>query len=317
MAVITFLICLCVWLLPSNAMAASRTSASEPIDVSRECNLTLSYICDGMVFKDVLVKLYKVADVSSDFKYDLTSSFTSTELILNGVQTNDEWNVIRSTLEAHIVTDNMNADSSVKTNSNGLACFEALTPGLYLAVVGNVTQNELICNFDSALIALPGIDVNGHWQYQVTVASKSEMITPSDAEIELKVLKLWKGDEKRNSRPLNIEVEIFRDGASYEKITLSQDNNWSYSWKVKDDGAKWTVTERNIPSGYAMAIERRNHSFILTNTYTPENTNEPFEDLQTGDTFNIMLYVILMIVSGSMLMILGIMGKRNSHEESK
>ena len=139
----------------------------------------------------------------------------------------------------------------------------------------------------------------------------------SDDEIELKVLKLWKGDERRNNRPKSIEVEIFKDGESYKKVELSQDDNWSYSWTAKDDGAKWTVIERNTPSGYTMTLEKRGNSFVLTNTYTPKTPDEPFDTPQTGDTSNIMLYVILMIVSGSMLIILGIIGKRNAHEENK
>jgi hypothetical protein len=298
-------------------MAASTTDASEPINVNQECMLTLTYTCDGTAFEDVSVKLYKIADVSSDFQYKLASPFEQSELILNGVRTNGEWDVIRSTLEAHIIADNINADAIAKTDSEGIVCFEDLKPGLYLAVVGTVTQEDITCFFDSALVALPGLNTEGVWEYQVTVASKSELIPPIDDEIELKVLKLWKGDEVRNNRPKSIEVEIFKDGESYQKVELSQDDNWSYSWTAKDDGAKWTVIERNTPSGYTMTLEKRGNSFVLTNTYTPKNPDEPFDAPLTGDTSNIMLYVILMIVSGSMLIILGIIGKRNAHEENK
>ena len=316
-AVMIALICLCFWLTPCYTMASSTIDASEPINVNQECMLTLTYICEGTAFEDISVKLYKIADVSSDYQYTLTSHFEQSELILNGVRTNGEWNVIRSTLEAHIIADNIKADAVAKTDSEGLVCFESLKPGLYLATVGTVTRKELTCFFDSALVALPGLNTEGNWQYQVTVASKSEMIPPSDKEIELKVLKLWKGDEGRNSRPKNIEVEIFRDGASYKKVVLSEDDNWSYSWTAKDDGAKWTVIERNTPSRYTMTAQNRDTSFILTNTYTPAKPDGPFDTPQTGDTSNIMLYVILMIVSGSILILLGIIGKRNAHEENK
>ena len=317
MAVIIVLMCFCLWLMPCYAMAASTTDASEPINVNQECTLTLSYICDGTAFEDVSVKLYKIADVSSDFQYTLTSNFESSALILNGIRTNGEWNAIRSTLEAHIIADNIKTDTIAKTDSEGLVCFETLKPGLYLAVVGNVTDGEITCFFDSALVALPGLSTEGDWQYQVTVTSKSEMIPPSDEEMELKVLKLWKGDEGRNSRPKNIEVEIFKNGMSHKKIILTKDNNWSYSWTAKNDGTKWTVIERSTPSGYTMTVENRDNSFILTNTYTPGKPDGSFDAPQTGDTSNIMLYVILMIVSGSMLIILGIIGKRKAHEENK
>lgn len=317
MAVIAVLVCFCAWLSPCRVMAISTSNASEPINVSQKCTLTLSYACDGTAFEGVSVHLYKIASVSVDFQYALTPHFASTKIVLNGFKTNDEWNAIRSTFDSYIIADKIKADFIAKTDSEGAVCFETLTPGLYLADVGTVVGEELTCFFDSALIALPGLDAEGHWQYHVTVASKSEMIPPSDKEIELKVLKLWKGDEGRNSRPKNIEVEIFRDGASYKKVVLSEDDNWSYSWTAKDDGAKWTVIERNTPSSYTMTAQNRGTSFILTNTYTPAKPDEPFDAPQTGDTSNIMLYVILMIVSGSMLIILGIIGKRNAHEENK
>ena len=194
MAVMIALICLYFWLTPCYAMAASTTDASEPINVNQECMLTLTYTCDGTAFEDVSVKLYKIADVSSDFQYTLTSHFEPSELILNSVRTNGEWDVIRSTLEAHIIADNINADAVAKTDSSGTVYFEELKPGLYLAVVGTVTQEDITCFFDSALVALPGLNTEGVWEYQVTVASKSELIPPIDDVIELKVLKLWKGD---------------------------------------------------------------------------------------------------------------------------
>ena len=317
MAIKIAFICLCFWLMPCYAMAASTTDASGPINVNGECALTITYACDETPFEDVSVKLYKIAEVSCDFRYTLTSPYEKSKLVLNGIKTNGEWNTIRSTLEAYIVADNINADAVAKTDSMGRVYFEDLKPGLYLASVGTVTKRELMCHFDSALVALPGLNTEGVWQYQVAVTSKSQMIPPSVEEIALKVLKLWKGDEGRNSRPKNIEVEIFKDGESYQKVELSQDDNWSYRWTAKDDGAKWTVIERNTPSGYTMTLEERENAFILTNTYTPENPDGPVDTPQTGDTSNVMLYVILMIISGSMLIILGLIGKRNAHEDNQ
>ena len=318
-AVVAFLICFCFLLTPCYIQATSTTEASEPINIEQECALTLSYTCDGTAFIDVPVKLYNIADVSVDFQYTLTSSFTQTGLALNGMQSTDEWNVIRSTLEAYILADNIEADIVAKTDLSGQVHFASLKPGLYLAVVGTVIQEELNCYFDSALVALPGLGTDGLWQYQVSVASKSEIIPPigADEEIQLKVIKLWKDDEKRNSRPKSVVVEIFRDGTSYKQVVLSSENNWSYSWLAKEDGTNWVVIERNTPSNYAMTVERRENSFVVTNTFVSPNPDESMNEPQTGDTSNIMFYVMLMIISGSVSIILGIIGKRSNHEESK
>ncbi len=307
-------LCVCFYLSPYVAMAAT-ADPSQPIDKNRECTLTLSYTYDGTAFENVSVKLYKIADVSNGFQFTPTNTFAPIAPILNGIKTDAEWNTIRATLESHIVADNMTADKIEKTAANGQVCFTALEVGLYLAIAGTVTQGEETYFFDSALVALPGIDADSILQYQVTVASKSAYIPPSIGDLEYTVVKLWKGDEGKNNRPKNIEVEIFCDGTSYEKITLSQENNWSYSFTAKANGEKWTVIERNTPHGYTMTVEERGNTFLLTNTYTL--SDGPADIPQTGDTSNMILYVILMTLSGCMLIVLGIMGKRNADEKTK
>ena len=312
MGIIAFIICICLYLIPCQVQAASTSDAKEPISTNENCSLTISYCSGGIAFSELPVNLYKIADVSADYQYTLTSSFEKSNLILNGIQTVGEWNVIRSTLETYILANDITADFNAKTDFEGKASFDALKPGLYLAITERIIQEETTYVFDSALIALPGLDADGLWQYQVDVTSKSEIIPPSrdDEEIELKVLKLWKGDGGSSARPAIIEIEIFRNGTSYQTATLSENNHWTYTWSAKDDGSDWKVVERNIPTGYTMTIEERETSFVLTNTLNrdvPDNPDSP----QTGDTSNIMLWVILMIVSGSMLIILGITGKRN------
>ena len=312
MRIIAFILCICLYLIPCQVHAASTSDAKEPISTNENCSLTISYCSGGIAFSELPVNLYKIADVSADYQYTLTSSFEKSNLILNGIQTVGEWNVIRSTLETYILANDITAGFNAKTDFEGKASFNALKPGLYLAITERIIQDETTYVFDSALIALPGLGADGLWQYQVDVTSKSEIIPPSrdDEEIELKVLKLWKGDGGSSARPTMIEIEIFRNGTSYQTATLSENNHWTYTWSAKDDGSDWKVVERNIPTGYTMTIEERETSFVLTNTLNrdvPDNPDSP----QTGDTSNILLWVILMIVSGSMLIILGITGKRN------
>ena len=307
-AVIVFLLCLCLSWLPCYAQAASTADAKEPISPDKDCSLTIAYRYDGQSFSNHPVRLYKIADVSADFQYTLTAPFANSGLILNGVRSVSEWNVIRSTLETHILTYDVDADLTGVTDQDGQVCFQALKPGLYLAITEQVIQHDWIYAFDSALVALPGLGADGLWQYEVAVTSKSKAIprAETDEEIEFKVLKLWKGDKGRSDRPQSIEVEIFRDGVSYQTVILSEENHWTFSWLAKDDGATWKVVERNVPTGYTMMVEERETSFVLTNTRPPDKPDIP----QTGDTSNIMLYFVLMNVSGIMLIILGIAGKR-------
>ena len=82
----------------------------------------------------------------------------------------------------NIIADNIPADMAEKTDSLGQVCFEELKPGLYFALADTVTDAETRYVFDSALVALPGLGADGRPQYQVTVASKSEMIPPSGTD---------------------------------------------------------------------------------------------------------------------------------------
>ena len=276
-AVIVFLLCICLSWLPCYGQAASTLDAKEPISPDKDCSLTISYRYEGKNFSNHPVKLYKIADVSADFRYSLTAPFADSGLILNGVQSVSQWNVIRSTLEAHILAYGVDADLSGATDQDGQVCFRALKPGLYLAITEEVLQNEWIYSFDSALVALPGLGAGGLWQYEVAVTSKSKAIplAETDEEIEFKVLKLWKGDNGRSDRPQSIEVEIFRDGVSYQTVILSEENHWTFSWFAKDDGATWKVVERNVPAGYTMMVEERETSFVLTNTRPPDKPDIP------------------------------------------
>ncbi len=311
--ILVFLLCFCFALVPYQVMAASTTDAAEPITPEKECSLTVSYRYGQTAFFDVQVKLYRIAEVSADCQYTLTQNFAASGLTLNGIQTTGEWNVVRSTLEANILAYNIAPEYISVTNKDGQASFERLRTGMYLATVDQVEQDDLHYLFESALIALPTLGSDGHWQYQASVNAKAEGLPPVDPDekAEFKVLKLWRGDEGRTDRPESIEIEIFCNGSSYRTVILSEENHWAYSWSVLDDGSRWTVVERNVPQGYTATVEERQSTFVLTNTRIPTDPDIPVKPPQTGDTTNIMLYALLMIFSGSMLILLGITGKKS------
>jgi hypothetical protein len=274
------------------------------------CSLTVSYCYAETALSDAQVMLYRIAEVSAQPQYTLTQPFEASGLILNEIKTTGEWNVIRSTLEAHILASSISPDRTSVTNEDGQATFEALPTGMYLAILRQGAEADY--RFDSALISLPGLGEDGRWQYQVSVNAKGEALPPvdSDEEKELKILKLWKGDEGRDDRPKSVEVEIFCNGTSYKKVVLSEENHWGYSWTAKDDGSNWTVAERNIPKGYTATVEERGASFVLTNTRIPTDPNPPVDPPKTGDTSNVLLYILVMTASGVTLILLGVIGKR-------
>lgn len=306
-AVISLFLCFCLFFTPQMAKAASTTEAKEPIDTGKVCSLTLSFQHEKASFPDQSVKLYRIAFVSKDFQYTLTSPFASSGLSLNGVKTGAEWNVIQSTLESYLLLQGISPDFTAKTNSEGKALFENLSPGLYLAVTDPVVKDGYSFSFSSALISLPGLSEEGLWQYEVSAKVKIDFLPPieQDEKIELKLLKLWK-DGGKKTRPNKIEIAIFRNREPFKTVTLSEDNNWTYSWTAEKDGAKWQVAEKNVPSGYTATVSVKENAFVLTNTHKSLRPGAP----QTGDTQNLLLYIILMIFFGSMMILLALKGKR-------
>lgn len=307
MAIICLLVCLCLFRMPGSAMAVSTSDASAPISPETPCSLALTYTCDSIAFENLRVKLYRVASVSADARYTLLPSFRDSGLELNGIQTTGEWDVIRSTLEAHILAHGIAPDHTAVTDSGGQAHFDGLMPGIYLAASACGQQNGEQYVFRSALIALPGLDEEGLWQYDTAAAPKPEILPPTEPELQFQVLKLWKDEGKENSRPKSIQVEIFRNGESWETVNLSRENNWTYRWTAPADGAVWMAVERNIPDGYTVSVEERSTTFILTNSFP----TDPAPDRpQTGDSTNILLLVVLLNLSGIGMILLGLSRKR-------
>ena len=306
MAIITLILCLCISWVPI-AGAVSTADAVEPVSPERVCSLTLSYGCSGLVFTSIPVKLYRIAEVSADARYTLTPNFQNIGLELNGIQTNGEWDVIRATLEAHILASGIAPDYESATDAGGQACFTDLMPGIYLVAAVQAEQEGWHYSFGSALIALPGLDESGLWVYDITAAPKPNIVPPSEPqELQYQVLKLWKDQGNEEKRPPSIEVEIFRNGESQETVVLSEENNWSYRWTVPADGAHWQVVERNIPEGYVLTVDDRTTTIVLTNSIPKNPPGTP----QTGDSANILLAVVLLNLSGAGLICLGLFRKR-------
>ena len=307
------LICL---VLPFYAQAISTAEAKDPLSSQAKCQLTIRYSYDGTGFPGQTVSLYQIADISADpyYKLTLTAPFAATGLELNGIQSNAEWDVIRSTVQAYIPGNAIDPIATAVTDAAGNADFEDLRPGLYFASAVQIASADATCVFDPALISLPGLSEDGHWLYRLEVAAKPQILPPiePDEKTEFKVLKLWKGDNTQASRPANVTVEIFRDGKSVETVSLSPENNWCYSWSAADDGAVWTVIERNVPAGYTMTVSQKETTFVITNTRPT-----PPEPPKTGDTSNVLLYTVILYVSGGGLILLGFAGKRKDHENTK
>jgi len=302
--VMILILVVCTLLFTGTVHARSLKSAKEPIDLSKICELTLDYSSDGVSFAGISVKLYKIASVSENCRYTLTDNFAASNVTINGITSQSEWNTVRTTVESFVYSSGVGPVCESVIAEDGSLKFSGLDTGLYFVPAVIAEHDGFRYYFQSAIISLPDLNEDGTWNYSVEADPKPDVRPPSSTDLEYKVVKLWKGDGKL-TRPADVTIDIIKDGEVVATVVLSDDNGWSYTWNAADDGSVWTVAERNVAAGYTVSVDKNETTFSVINTYDKPPVDAP----QTGDTYNIGLYIVLMCVSGIGLVLFGIKRK--------
>lgn len=285
------------WLLqPMGVMALTSLEAEHP------CSLTLSYTQEGIGFSNLEVRIYRVAEAFEDGTFELISPFSNYPVNIHGITSQTEWKTVAATLSAYIAANQVGPTCTKTTDDNGMVVFAGLETGLYL-VAGTVAEHESgNYIFDHFMMYLPTPQDDGSFHYDMEAKPKCSDYTPAT---EYTVVKLWKDSGYANDRPASVTVDILKDGVLEETQTLNAENNWTYTWQVPEGKGVWTVVEKDVPNDYTVTIRSHETTFVITNTHTtPEDTP------QTGDTSPLWLYMISMCLSGLMLLILSLSGKR-------
>lgn len=94
---------------------------------------------------------------------------------------------------------------------------------------------------------------------------------------KLTVHKIW-DDNGYPDRPDSVIVHLLRNGKEYEKIELSKDNQWTYTWDDLDDRYNWSVKEA-VPTGYEATYKTEDNTIFITNhkDYTPPVAPAPVD----------------------------------------
>lgn len=98
---------------------------------------------------------------------------------------------------------------------------------------------------------------------------------PEDETETLKktVQKVWSDKGYEDKRPKSISVSLLKNGEPYDEQTLSEQNDWVYTWKElprndeSGNAISWTIQEDSV-SGYKGTVEQKGNTFVLTNTYS-------------------------------------------------
>lgn len=282
--------------------------AAETPDTERACSLTLHYTQSGAGLPGLEIAAWRVGDVYADGTYALTVPYS---VEIQGITSETEWRDTAATLSAYLTADAVAPACTATTDETGTALFSDLPVGLYLIRGLTAATEAGTCMFDDFLMFLPR-NVGGSYAYDVEAVPKYASFVPTPEELEYSLLKLWKDAGAAAVRPDKVYVDILRDGQLWESVTLSAENSWHYSWKAPA-GHDFAVVERQVPEGYTVTVSETETAFVLTNTAPPDTDNP-----QTGDTAPVLLYIILLSLSGLALVLLGVWAlRRKSHDQSR
>ena len=280
--------------------------AAESVDLERDCSLTLHYTQRDAALAGQEIALYRAGDVHENGTYVLTLAYP---VEIQGITSEAEWQEAAATLSAYLMADAVTPHYTATTGETGTVSFTGLTPGLYLIRGLSAAVPEGTCVFADFFLFLPRNE-SGSYTYDVDANPKHASFVPTGEEYS--VLKLWKDAGAAAERPGEVQVDILKDGVLAESVTLSAANDWRYSWSAPA-GHSFTVVERNVPQGYTVTVTENQTSFVITNTAPPDTDNP-----QTGDSAPILLYILLLCLSGMALVILGIWAlRRKNHEKNR
>ena len=294
----SIVLCLFILIQPISVLGAKNDKRS----------LTLIYTKDNVVFSDVEVKIYRIAQITNNGDFEKISPYDKYPVEVTNISSQAEWNEIASTLYAYIQADGIKPYDIQKTDKAGKVVFENLEQGLYLVSRVTAEKDGVTYTFSEFMLSL---------NENVTAKPKPGQTEPSEQIKTYTVLKLWK--DNSDNRPDSVRIDISENGVVIETVVLNSDNNWSYTF---DSEGSVTVVERDVPQGYTVKVVQKENSFVIINTAEsnesedPQNpADKPITDIPyTGDRLPTRYLMMVICFVGLLLLIIGIGTRRKNNE---
>lgn len=260
------------------------------VDFSRKgtIDITLSEEEDIKV-SGAEITIYKVADAgvnnsNLEFVYDDDLSTCKEDL--------DKGNITNEVVNC--VTSSDLVSYSGVTDEEGRVHFDNLDLGLYL--VSQTNQVEGYSKVSPFTVMIPQVQDNS-WIYEIEATPKVDIIRLFD----LTVKKVWNVSSDVDI-PNEVTVELFKGEEVVDKVTLNEENNWTYTFRQIEMSDDYSVREVSV-DGYTATYREDGNTFIVTNTKSL---------VQTGRS----IYVVpILALSGLFFIVVGIMlEKRKKYE---
>lgn len=284
---------------------------SKQVDTSKSTSITVNFSPNNIQAKNVGFKIYKVADVTSDFEFILTKEFENYSISLEGID-QDGWRKLAGTLAPYAINDSIKPIKENKTNWEGKASFNNLEVGLYLVVGDKYYYEDYIYTPLPFFICLPTYDSNNKLKYNIdsVVKHESKHIEDTDEKtISRKVIIVW-DDENKDNRPLGITLCLYRDGEVYDTVVLNSENNWKHVWYELDSNYSWYIKEKDTTDKYTSSVITEGVTFVITKTYVESegegNITKPDDDTPKLPTTGVLWWPVpYLAITGIILFLIG------------
>ena len=233
--------------------------------------------------------LYQVADFSETGTFDVIAPFSKYCNKIKGLNDlenhdSDDWRKLASTLENLVIENKIKPTNTKKSDSKGNLKWKNIPKGLYLVLGEKTKDSKYIYTPSPVLITVPNRDAAGNWDSHVEIEHNKLEKEEIEKKTSLKVVKIWKDSDYKEKRPSEIKVKLYRDGKSYDTVTLNAKNNWNHEWKDLSVKYKWTVTEENVPDSYQVEYSKEGTTVYIENEYKkPKIEKKPDKDKDKKD----------------------------------
>ncbi len=223
--------------------------------------LTLICVTDDVALEGMKWKIYRVGEREGN-EFSLTGNFAGYFVDLKELSS-ENISAAAQTLESYVVADRISPLASGEIQSDGKLTFSGLESGLYLAL-GSIVEAAPYYYQPLPLLVEVGDDAS----VSCNAYPKIGRATLTDEAGSYTVKKVWiDNDNSFEARPVNITVDIYRNGDFFKTVTLDESNNWQYSWECESKLFSWTVIERVIPTDYEVRIEYNETQYLIRNRH--------------------------------------------------
>ncbi len=194
-------------------------------------------------------KVYKVADIIDAEHFKLCDKFAVYPIKFD-VTKEPELKSLAYTLSAYVASEKMDPTYVKKSKPTGTLIFDNIGEGYYLVKAEQVIDGLKVYSSVPLLVCIAdGSKYGNQWNINTTVIPKIGLTFNGDEykTINYAVKVTWQNKHDDDSE---VVIEFYRDGIFYDKVKLSDENNWYYCWDNIPSQFNWEVKQESLPENY-------------------------------------------------------------------